>query len=80
MSVFGPGTVPGLNELAKRDKQMRQVVNRAEAGRQAGAAGSFCSQAPHPRAALHSSQSDAGASDARPRGIKVLISDGTINV
>ena len=54
---------------------MRQVVNRADAKHQASVERSPSGQTPHPRPAVHSSQSDAGDTDARSRGIKFPISN-----
>ncbi len=53
----------GLNERAKRTKQMLQVVNRADAACQASAEPAPFPKTPHPR-----------ATDARSRGIKFPIS------
>ena len=55
---------PGFNEPAKRAKQMRQVINRADAECQASVERSPSPQTPHPR-----------ATDAPSRGIKFPISD-----
>ena len=64
----------GVNRFSIRGKRMGQVLRATGTEDQASAERSASGQTPHPRPALHSSQSDAGATHAPLRGIKFPIS------